>query len=560
MPINSLKICISLFVISVTLFSNAVHNNFTYDDHQIIENNPFIVGGFNLKDFVLTEHRPVRTLSLTADYALFGLDPKGYHIQNILWHSLNVLLVFTLISRLSRNLSIAVISSLVFAAHPVHVEAVANISNRSDLLCFFFMLCSILFYLSSCSAKRHHRYSLLIGAVVAFILAVLSKAVAVVVPVIILVMDIYFIPARERLFLNNIKKIMLVFSLFLLYGIYFVWAYYIEGITPWFIEAPVGFPDSLYTSIRILSNYISMLLFPVNLAADHSFPFSHSLFEPRVLGSLLLWISMLILIVFTYNRSRLLSFALFWFILNIIPVLNLIPGTSAFVAERYMYIPSLGFSILAALSIQPLLKRKLTYAMLILAIAFYSINTVKRNAVWKDDVTLWLDTLKKYPYSPIASLYVADELTNKGMPERAIRYYEVAIKGLPTAMTIRNNLGAAYMNLGQYDRAIEEFKMVLKSNPGFVPSLLNMGDIMAQKGDYKAAETYYKKTLDVNYYHIDVPIYLKDKAYLQLGLLYIKMGEKKKALEALEIFIKKWNGDKEYIESAIKEIENLNKT
>lgn len=536
------------------LFINTLWNDFTLDDVQVIQNSPFLTGEGGWSD-LLKEGRPIRTVSLMLDYKVFGRNPEGYHLQNIFWHLSNTVLLYFFALRI-KGRKFAFIVSILFASHPIHVESVANISNRKDLLLFFFMLSSLLLYIRSYDSHGLRKILLICGASLAFVLALLSKQGAVVLPLIIIAYELYFVPEREkRLFLCNILYFSPLILLFLLYGLQ-----YVGPVIRQFALSHVSYSDVLFTSIKSTGYYCQLLLWPVNLSADHVIDTSKTIIELRAIISLLILAAILWLIVKTRWSAPLVSFGLLWFIINLLPVSNLIPGTAGFfVAERYMYVPSAGFIIVSGTLFSKASahwKRGAT-ALFLGVIFFFSLNTVNRNTIWRNDLVLWKDTLKKDPDSLLAKINMGDIYRSNDMPEKAIPYYKGVLIRLPSDPGIRNNLGLAYMKLGRYDEAMLEYEKVLQVDPDFSPSLYGLAEIYTLKGRYNDAVKLYEKILDIKDYNRRVSVLLKSKVHLQLGMLYSKMGLKKEALEELKMFVSEWKGRKEEIELALDEIEKI---
>ena len=144
--------CLILVFVTILLFANTLNNDFTYDDYPVVISDPQIKY-WHFLDLWEVWGRSTRTLSLMVDYHIFGDSPFGYHAQNILWHLLSVLLLFFIFVKLSGNQFTSFIAALFFAVHPIHVEAVANIANRKELICMFFSLSSFLLYLTFLQAE-----------------------------------------------------------------------------------------------------------------------------------------------------------------------------------------------------------------------------------------------------------------------------------------------------------------------------------------------------------------------------------------------------------------------
>lgn len=543
---SNIKIVVLLALFSTVLFLNTLENDFTYDDLKVVQWNPFLVEDANPKE-LLKEGRVVRTLTLILDHKLFGLNPSGYHLQNIFWHVLSTILLYFLILRLSGNKTTSILSSILFAAHPIHVEAVANISNRKDTISLAFSLVTFLFYLKSYECKRERRHLIISLAFVSFMLAMLAKQSAVVIPVMLYAYEFYFIsPGKSRLLYDNRHRLWKFMAVFIVYGIYYLWAV-IRG----FLELNVTFrvEELFLTTTRMLLFYNNILLWPVNMSADHIFVLSNSLTEPKVQAALITWFIFTWVIIKLFKKVPLISFGLLWYLVTLLPVL-FIPGTGYFAAERYLYMPSVGFVLIFAVALEKLLKHRYRASFLLLAAitALYSINTLNRNTIWSNNMTLWLDTLKKDPMSIRAILTKASLYHYNGEPEKAIPFYLKALEILPEDPGTINNLGSIYADLGRYDEAIRLYKNALSTA---LSPRLNLSNYKLINGLYEVSLKEYQAKLQDDPGNIEV--------YFQLGVLYVKMGENNKAIKAFEYFVEKWGKDRRYTAIAVDEIRKLKK-
>lgn len=541
---SNIKTVALLALFSIVLFLNTLENDFTYDDLKVVQWNPFLVGYAHSKE-LLTEGRVVRTITLMIDHKLFGMNPHGYHLQNILWHGLSTVLLFFLTLRLSKDKTISVLSAIFFACHPVHVESVANISNRKDLICLSFSLMTFLFYLKSYEYSGGKRYLISALIFVSFALALLSKQAAAVIPIMLYAYEVYFIPkGNNRLLLDNSRWLWKVMFPFIIYGVY-----YLGKVFSGFSQLNINFKieELIFTTTRMILFYNNMLLWPVNMSADHIFLMSNSFTEPKVQISFITWFIFIWAIIKLFKKAPLISFALLWYLVTLLPVLFIL-GTGYFAAERYLYMPSVGFVLIFAVGVEKLLKRHYmaTFVLLAAIIALHSINTFNRNTVWRNNVTLWLDTFRKDPMSVRAILSKAEICHYNGEAEKAISFYLEALKILPGEPGTINSLGTIYAELGRDEEAISLYKKALGLD--MKPSL-NLSHYKLINGLYEVAFKDYQNAFQNDPSNV--------KVYFQLGVLYVKMGEKNKAIKAFEEFVEKWKKDRRYAEIALAEIKKL---
>jgi len=342
------KHIVLIALVCLAVYSNTLYMDFVWDDLPQIKENVLITSLKNIPRILITEvwkgvkggedvapyYRPVFTLSLAIDYFFWKLNPLGYHLTNILLHLLVTTGVYMLSVRLLKDKPAALFSGLVFSVHPVHSEAVSWISARNESLAALFMFSSFYLYLLF-KEKGNVRY---IGtSLVLFFLALLSKEMAITLPALLLLFEFCFGTGAWK------KKLKLP----VLYGTMIV-PYLIARTLVLDISSLQNEPVlwRIFTSFGILLNYIRLLIFPVNLKAYYDVPVQKTFQAPDVLIPLLLLSAVFTAIVFLRKYDKRLFFGLFWILIAVIPVSGIpvliLPSP---MAERYLYIPSVGFAI-----------------------------------------------------------------------------------------------------------------------------------------------------------------------------------------------------------------------
>jgi tetratricopeptide (TPR) repeat protein len=268
---------------------------------------------------------------------------------------------------------------------------------------------------------------------------------------------------------------------------------------------------------------MQLLLFPVNLVADYSydaFPLSSSLFEWVTLSSLLLLVGILLFLIRMITRKKWIAFGGLWFFITLLPVCHIIPHHEL-LAEHYLYIPSYGFCLIAALAVTELIQGKkyspLTLSIFISIIILFSVRAIDRNRDWKDSMTLWGKTVKTVPRCARAH-------NNLGVEYLSTKNYSEAAKHLTTALEIQpdypeayNNMGLVYKEQGLYDRAIASFRKAVMLRERYYDAIYNIANTFENKGDYDRAIHLYKRLL---LKEIDsAPI------HSNLGIVYQKQGQ-----------------------------------
>jgi len=526
-----------IVIVTFIVYANSLKNEFVYEDYDQIVNNDFIKSWTNIPKILKSDiwmttadpeksmyYRPLFLLSLLFDYHVWGLNPLGFHITNLLLHILNSILVYFTICLILNNKKVALLAGLFFSIHPINTENVSYISGRDYLLAFLFYLLSFLMFILLTRNKKRIYYQ--IGSLFLFFLALLTKEIAIMLPFVLILYDYCFIYTKKRR-KNLYSMINLYLPYFAVIGIYFLIRKTVLGALAYNIPYHGG---SLYatflTMSRVFIHYIKLLILPVNLCLEYVFPISKTLFGKNLsIISIIILLAILIIAIRIYKSSKEISFSIFWFFITLIPVSQIIP-TWFYIAERYLYFPSFGFYLLLAILIAKILEYQKKLLILIpFLLIFYEVKTIQRNNDWKDNLTLWTKTVKQCPDSFRAHLNLGliygkngridmaiDEFTNalktnwnmsedrkkvynrikahislgncygkKELYWKAAEEYKRALKIYPDNFLAHKNLGLAYFGLGKYDMAISEVETAQRIKPNDKDSLFLLSVIKANK-------------------------------------------------------------------------------
>lgn len=505
-------------VLSFAIYSNTLRNGFVYDDEKTIVTNTLIKDIHNLpllfsKNYpeLSTElsYRPVVTFTYFLDHLFFGLNPAGYHLMNIILHSLNGILLYFFLKQLLSNPQKALLISLFFASHPVLSEAVNAISFREDLLVFLFYFGTLNIYLfvkqKERSQQAHSQLSfnfLFIASCILYFLALLSKEMAATLPLIIIFYDwLYRDRHVERWSIFNRYYIgFLIVTIFYLHLRFFTFYRPIPDIvTHWELH------ERMLTLPWLLSNYVKVVLFPVSLSSDYDILPVSSFASLNLLFPLIFVLVSLISAFLMRKQKKEITFGILFLFITLMPVYNIIP-IAYFFAERFLYLPIVGMIILMGGLAYDLLKSfsvkvkcnntiLLIYPILILSL--YSFASIDRNQVWKNDASLWADTVKK----------------------------------MPSLSRAHFSLGSAYTKTGEFEKAIEQFQIALKLKPDYGDAYLNLGNVYNEKGKYDEALEYYQMALQFS----KQELYF---IYTGIGVSYLRLGKFDEAIKQFQIAIR----------------------
>jgi tetratricopeptide (TPR) repeat protein len=455
-------VLIALF--GTILFANTLGHELLFDDVTLILQNPFVTS-LDWKGIVWDSgYRPVRTLTYALNYAISGEDPFSYHLVNVLLHGLNVLFLFRLVWLLSASNLMAGVAAGLFAAHPVQTAAVAYVSGRKDLLAACFVFAAMALFLTLRVGTRH-RLAAAAGSALAFLLALGSKEVAIVFPALLLAVDAVLDwrsseEPRSGLWsaaASAVKRAPILYGTFVVVaaaGLY--WALAVSKASRMEQYWGGSLETNLGTSFKLFVHYLKLSLVPYPLLADYLgevFPVSTGFAEAATLLSVLATAAYLGMAVWLFRRSALISAGMIWFLVCLVPVLQLIPFHEL-AADHFLYLPLAGWALAVAALAEFALKRypAAAWPSLLVLILVYSGMTVDRNADWKDKQTLWEATYRSAPRSYRANANLGQIYFNQGLAEKGIEFTRRSLELAPGRALPHANLGAMYYTIGRERR------------------------------------------------------------------------------------------------------------
>ncbi len=539
---NNLISMLLLMVLTYIAFSPSMKNNFTnWDDPVYVYENSMVMSaqtqwGKIFSEPVSLNYHPITMLTLAWNYQQAEkkngkIDPYIFHLWNVLIHLLSVALMFTFVFRLSNsNWFIAIFCAALFALHPMHVESVSWISERKDVLYVFFFLLSCISYLKY---KENNNYLWLGLAITFYMLSVLSKAVAVVLPVVLLLID--FNAARKISTRQIIEKIP-----FLLLSLYFGWkAYSIQATGAIAKPEAVSFFQQITFGSWGALMYVVKFFVPVKLSAFYPYPNltdGGSIPAEYFLG-FLIWPLAAAAIYIGYRYYLPLLFGVMFYFITIALVLQFISVGSAIMADRYSYLPYLGLAYPIAHFLYDMYQKKTTLKTPVFAATaaffiFLSISTYARTQVWKDNISLWSDVINKYPTVEVAyknrGNYYGKELgklnesyadymvlkrmkskdtkvySNMGnvygmrqQPDSSIWCYNKAIELDANNEEAYINRGITYSMMKQYDKAIADFNEAERIKGATTALLQNRAYTYVAAGKYTESLSDYNKLISL---------------------------------------------------------------
>ncbi len=444
----------------------------------------------------LDNYHPLSRLSYALEYHFFKQKPFIYHLNNLILHLFNCILVFWFILLLSENIFISFITAILFGIHPLHVESVVWVSERRDVLYSLFFLSALISYLYYIKTRIKKCYYLSIGL---FVLSLLSKAMAVTLPFILILIDyLFYNKAGKASFKNKAPFFIITILLSIITLIIRIQAGDYLG------KNTLNLYHNIAVACFSLLFYLNKVLMPVKLACIYPYNYSDIYFFHRIFFFILSTLIILLAgTVILSKYSKKIIFGTGFFIITIFPVIQLIPSSGAMsvVSDRYSYIPAIGLFYTFASVLYWIYKKKHKYEkaaktliqiILIGIISALSILTYNRCQVWKDSISLWDDVLKNYPN--VATAY--------------------------------NSRGVEYLLKGEHAKAYADFMSALSIDQNYYEAYFNLGSLYSSEGNDNEAVKLINKTLQIN------PDYLK--AYEMLIAIYGRAGRHSEVIKTCE--------------------------
>jgi tetratricopeptide (TPR) repeat protein len=533
-----------LLALAALPYINTLRNLFVYDDLKQVVNNPYLQNSHHLKEIFTTPvwsfqggdyprnyYRPMMSFGYLLCYQLLGPRPLAFHLGNLLLNLLVVLLLFLVTRRMFNDRLVAFVAAGLFAVHPIHSESVAWIAAITDLELALFYLLAFWFFLG---LSRWRGRKLILGEfamAASFALALLAKEPAV---TLVVVATLFEHSCREDRKQTSLPiKLSRYGPLWLLLLVYLILRTHIVGGLAGRAQLPNMGPDAvILTALALAGQYVWKLFWPVTLCAFYAFHTSTTPADPRVIGGAVALMALAFLVVFFWNRGRLVSFGLLFFFLNLAPVLYA-PWLAANVfTERYLYLPSVGFcwalgwagaSLWRAATRHSARWRALVVVSAVALAALCSLRIIRRNRDWHDDLTLYKTTLTLQPDAYIIHINLAALYLDRDDLKKAELELQEANKVAPDYPLILNNFGLLNLKLKRYDEALGYLIRSILKDPREPLPHLYLAQLYEHTGQADYAEKEYLTAINLS------P--LNQTAHVGLGEFYFDRGRLQEAEE-----------------------------
>ena len=547
---RQLIVCLFLVLVTAAVYWQAAYHDFvSYDDNLYVTENQVVQGGLTARGVAwafTTMHadnwHPLTWLSHMIDCELFGMNPAGHHMANILLHLLNTVLLFLLLRHMTGALWRSAAVSFLFALHPLHVESVAWVSERKDVLSGFFWIMTLGAYVRYVDSLRLSHY-----AVVAlfFAMGLMAKPMVVTLPFVLLLMDYWplsrfrFYGAGNGLDKTNegaVKKAGSSLSLTFLIkekAPLFILSLICSGVT--LIAQQTGgavksidwLPLTARVANALLSyvKYMGKMVWPTDLAIFYPFPENLQMWRSAL--ALLFLVCLTVMVIRLRTKSPYLMVGWLWYLGTLAPVIGIVQVGMQAMADRYTYIPLIGLFIAASWGIGDamtrLSKRRILSAVLGALVAVsLMVSSWLQLRHWQDSISLYRHALRVTGGNYLVHNNLGGELLRRGETGEAITHLREALRIQPSYTSARINLGAALAEQGNVKEAVSNYREALTFAPDNPKLLFNLGAALAQQGDLNQAIHYWEKVLQ---FRPDLV-----EAHNCLGLNLSKQGRTKEAI------------------------------
>ena len=544
-PYAAMAVCGLLLLAVALVFGQMVRHEFVnFDDQSYVYENLHVQNGVTpqglvwaFTNFCANNWHPLTWLSHMLDVQAYGLWAGGHHLTNVLLHATSVIVLFLVLRQMTGRLWPSALVAALFAIHPLHVESVAWVAERKDVLSGLFFALTLAAYLGY--VRRPFSVLRYLLVVVCFALGLLSKPMLVTLPLVLLLLDYWPLgrfgatrlgALRSGLLRLIVEKI----PLLLLAAASCVATLMAQASAMVTLERlPFG-----YRAANALVSYVAYLgqsLWPTGLAIFYPHP-QDALSWWTVGGCLLLLVSVSTVVVMGRRSRPYLLVGWLWYLGMLVPVIGLVQVGAQIRADRYMYLPLIGPSLALAwttmeFAASSFVRRWLCGTAWLLALVSLAGLSWQQASTWRDSETLWTHALTCTTRNGLAHNNLGVTLSGRGQVDSAIAHYQQALEIKPDYAEGHYNLGNALAGRGRVDSAVAHYRQALEVKPDYAEACNNLGNALAGRGQIDSAITYYRKTLEIK------PDYAE--AHYNLGIALAGRGQIDSAIahyqQALEI-------------------------
>jgi tetratricopeptide (TPR) repeat protein len=501
--------CVALGMLTAGVYVRVLGSDFVnYDDPVYVTDNRQLQKGLTWENVrwaftsrYASNWHPLTWLSLMADYELFGLKPAGYHAVNLAIHAANTVLLFLVLLGLTGRFWESIFAAAVFGVHPLHVESVAWIAERKDVLSGLFWILTMWAYAAYVRRGGARRYT---GAVVLFALGLMAKPMLVTLPLVMLLLDWW--PFKHRRFGRKT----------ILERLPFVVMAVISSVITIMVQQEWGSVvalERLSVGVRICNALVSYVVYviqtivPMGLAVYYPHPETFVVWE--VAGAVLLLAAVTVVVLVLARQRGYLAVGWLWYLGTLVPVIGLVQVGSQARADRYMYIPMVGLLIAAVWGIGEVVRGRRIWRLAgavcgVVIIAALAVGTWVQEGYWRDSYSLWTRALNVTKDNCVAHLNFGNVLLKEGKKQEAKGHYRKAVEIYGDYTEGHFNLGLALELEKEYDEAIKEYRTAIRLNERHWKARFHLANALSAKGKIDEAIVEYEKAIKLRPDDIEV--------------------------------------------------------
>jgi tetratricopeptide (TPR) repeat protein len=501
---SGIWIAIGLAMLVIIAYSPVSKYGFLrFDDQKYVTENPHILNGLDgptiawaLTSGYAANWHPLTWVSHAIDVQLYGLNAGPHHITNLVLHAANTILLFILLMRMTGAMWPSALVAGLFGLHPIHVESVAWVAERKDVLSTLFWMLTVLAYTTYIRKPQRRQYVLMLAL---FALALMSKPMVVTLPFALLLLDIWPLSrlALDASWKTKVSTLVVeklpLFALSAASSVITVIVQQQGGTIA--AETKLPLVTRVANAITSYAAYLGKAVWPAHLAAYY--PYTLSPPALRVVGSLVLLLFFSAVAIALARHYPYVLFGWLWFLGTLVPAIGLMQAGTQSMADRYTYIPLVGIFVILAWGLLDLLRERQT-AMITAVAALLVVCTVLTRiqvGYWESSMSLWKHALNVTRDNYAAHTFIGNALSAQGDTDQAIAEYAEALRIRPDYPEAHNNIGPALAGKGRIDEAIAHFSEAVRLRPNFVDAHNNLGVALASKGELNEAIAQYAEAL-----------------------------------------------------------------
>ena len=484
----------------------------TFDDTAYVSENPHITTGLKIDNIIwaftaghVGNWHPLTGLSLMLDCQLFGANPGRIHLVNVFLHIINTLLLFAVLKKMTGSLWPSAFVAALFALHPMHVESVAWIAERKDVLSTFFFMLTLLAYCRYTQQQNKGRYFLVL---LTFALGLMAKPMLVTLPFVLLLLDYWPLNRFGSIKKKKTDVSQKSFGYLVLEKLPFFVLAAVSSVITFFVQRSSGavadinnipLQSRVANAFVSYAEYVGKMFWPANLAVFYPFP-QAGLPPRQIMLCVLLLAVISIFVIRLGRRQKYLPVGWFWFIGILVPVIGLVQVGDQALADRYTYIPYIGLFIMIAWGLPELLSklalstangwqhRKFVLGVsMLIVLTILGICTFRQVGYWKNSTTLFLHAIDVTKNNYLAYSNLGDDLCRQGKVPLAIEHYTKSLQFQSNSSSVHNNLGFALAIQGKYAQAIAHFTQAIQLKPDLAKARKNLAKAFDAQGRFDQA-------------------------------------------------------------------------